>query len=565
MQILRLSGTVVFVFSLSFSIYAQTLEEQAGSAFATKDWSKASQLYSELIQQNPYLNFLYRIRYAISELNQNNYNNAIEGFKNFEALNHKWKNITLSQDWRVAWGLASAYRGKKMADSAAYWYDQYVALDVTQINGIRRDTALSSFIGTEKFEQITGLGLSSDKLSRNEKWEKDLAFLRKVLLRSHYNAFVKNTPEQWEIVYKSILQQIPRLDDKAISLEFTRLVALAGDGHTNMFPMTGDTTLGFKMMPVLINELKDGFFISLAEPSYAEYLGYQVTKIGSLNIEDAVVRCNAYLCGRENPSHVKFISPYALGSAELLERIGAIQGVTEIPLSLIKNGKQITLRFKSVPWRFTNLDLSETKWIKLGNQSAVPMYMTQLNENYWYQYNKEKNLVYFGFNKVQNKNNGQSLAAFSEALFKFIKENQVKYLVMDVRNNDGGSSDLYRPLLKDIITSDLNKKGQFFTIIGRKTFSAAMNFVTDVEYWTNAIFVGEPTGSSPVNIAENRVFHLPYSNLRVSLSDRLHQRGAGSSVDRRIWIAPHIVAESSSEDIKNGIDPAMEAILKSIQ
>ena len=138
----------------------------------------------------------------------------------------------------------------------------------------------------------------------------------------------------------------------------------------------------------------------------------------------------------------------------------------------------------------------------------------------------------------------------------------MKYLVVDLRHNGGGSSDLYKPLIQKILASEINKKGQLFGIIGRVTFSAAMNFTTDLEYWTNVTRVGEPTSSSPNFIGESRIFHLPYSNLRISLSDRMHQGGAGSSADRRIWVAPEIAIPLSSTEFAKGVDPAMDWILK---
>ena len=85
-----------------------------------------------------------------------------------------------------------------------------------------------------------------------------------------------------------------------------------------------------------------------------------------------------------------------------------------------------------------------------------------------------------------------------------------------------------------------------------------MNLAVELESWTETLFVGEPTGSSPNFIGENKYFTLPYSGLRVSVSDRYHQRSG--STDRRIWIAPDLIAEMSSEAFRKNEDPAMEAI-----
>ena len=82
----------------------------------------------------------------------------------------------------------------------------------------------------------------------------------------------------------------------------------------------------------------------------------------------------------------------------------------------------------------------------------------------------------------------------------------------------------------------------------------------DLEYWSESLFVGEPTSSAPNFIGENQIFTLPYSEIRVSVSDRYDQRGGCNPTDQRIWIAPDLIAELTSGQFRNNFDPAMEAI-----
>ena len=51
---------------------------------------------------------------------------------------------------------------------------------------------------------------------------------------------------------------------------------------------------------------------------------------------------------------------------------------------------------------------------------------------------------------------------------------------------------------------------------------------------------------------------LPCSGLRLSCSSLYWQRS--TAMDDRIWIAPHLRAELSSEDYRTNRDPAMEAV-----
>ena len=86
-----------------------------------------------------------------------------------------------------------------------------------------------------------------------------------------------------------------------------------------------------------------------------------------------------------------------------------------------------------------------------------------------------------------------------------------------------------------------------------------MNCTADLERYTNAIFVGEPTGSSPNFVGESVRLALPYSKMEGSISDLYWESSV--AMDYRTWIAPLLYAPPSFELYKANRDPAMEAIL----
>lgn len=59
-------------------------------------------------------------------------------------------------------------------------------------------------------------------------------------------------------------------------------------------------------------------------------------------------------------------------------------------------------------------------------------------------------------------------------------------------------------------------------------------------------------------------FRLPYSGTLANISWRYHQ-GSILSDDHRLWIAPHVPVELSSEDYFANRDPALEAVLEVIR
>src|SRR2546430_12521 len=71
-------------------------------------------------------------------------------------------------------------------------------------------------------------------------------------------------------------------------------------------------------------------------------------------------------------------------------------------------------------------------------------------------------------------------------------------LVLDIRENTGGNGGLNRyPVQQLLRRPTLDRPDRLFVIIGRRTFSAGQQFTNLLEAWTQATFVGEPSGQRP--------------------------------------------------------------------
>jgi tetratricopeptide (TPR) repeat protein len=105
----------------------------------------------------------------------------------------------------------------------------------------------------------------------------------------------------------------------------------------------------------------------------------------------------------------------------------------------------------------------------------------------------------------------------------------------------------------------MNQPGKLFTIIGRHTFSAAMNCVNRMKLNTDTLSVGEPTASSPNHYGDNAPVVLPNSKLTVRLSTLWWQHM--DPRDTRVWQAPDLTSQLAFADYYSGRDPAMDLIL----
>ena len=191
--------------------------------------------------------------------------------------------------------------------------------------------------------------------------------------------------------------------------------------------------------------------------------------------------------------------------------------------------------------------------------APLRLWLRDPNNPYWFDYLAAERVVYCQFNLIQHKED-ESLDAFWERLFAFIANHDVAALILDLRLNNGGNLMLNPILIHHLIRAGrINELGRLFTIIGRRTFSAAMHLTAQLALHTHTLFVGEPTGSRPNFVGEENQFRLPYSGLIVSASN-LYQQGS-DPWDQRVWIAPDIGAELSANDMRMDNDPALAAIL----
>lgn len=548
------SKTLFYCFIASVflnQLSAQVNMTQVRNSFNEKDYHQADSLLQILCDQNAYQGGYWfwrgRTNYELKD-----YQEAVKAYLYSDSLGHakKWSAV----------GLAYSYRALNDKAKMTRWLKKLVSLDPTWLDRLRGGS-FKDLMDAADYSALFGAYNKADELSG---WQGDLEFLKNTLYRTHYQIDIKTPLAAWDSAYQAISNQLPRLSKEERALALARFVALAGDGHTNLWPQF-HPDFTFTMLPIMIYPFSDGHFVRAADPEYSEILGAKVLQIGSMPIDQVASKLSAYV-GHDNPMHDLLVRVPVMSTVQMLVDIGAISDPNEVSIKVKTSQGEQVVTLKPIPFDFELLGrkYQAPQWQKMYSAQDVPLWPQKARDGYWYEYLANYNLLYLKIDQITNKKE-QSLTALVDEVFKKIEKEKIDRLVLDIRLNDGGDSNLYRPLLLALIRSRVNKPGQFFTIIGRTTYSAAMNLTTDLEYWTNTTLVGEPTGSSPVFVGENRYFTLPYSKLRISVSDRNHQRGAGSSVDKRIWVAPHIATPLTSDDFANGIDPAIAAILAMIK
>ena len=142
-------------------------------------------------------------------------------------------------------------------------------------------------------------------------------------------------------------------------------------------------------------------------------------------------------------------------------------------------------------------------------------------------------------------------------------EHDVDKLVIDLRLNRGGNGGLLKPLEVGLLKSGIDRPGHLFVLMGRSTWSASQFFLNFAENYTQAVFVGEPSGSRGNIYGDSRKIVLPNSGITVRASVYYWQDWA--PWDTRPWTAPTVAAPLLSSDYQRNVDPALQSVIAYVQ
>ncbi len=545
---------VVLAMSLSgWQAFAQATASEAGSqleimrqaerATESEDWPLAARLWARAVELNPARADSWTYL-AGARVRSGDYTGAIKAYEQEAVLGGRSRGDT-------TFDIARAYGHAGDREAALAWLRRSYDAGMRHYGTARRDAAFELLRGDPEYRELVGL-VDPAARSRDERWTYDIEFYYRALRSIHLDLFTRHGREEFDHYVQTLLRDVSVLTDHEIETRLMRLSSMAGDAHTNIFPDYVFRS-SRKGVQITIGDFADGYFVTHAAAAVGDLLGAEVVSIGGRPVAE-VATAVGEIISHDNSMWLRRWVPHLLSFPQILSGLGIVDDPTSLPISVRAGSAARTILLPVV-------EESPDAWLAARSPSSG-LGAGKDDDWYWFEYLPEQDAVYFDFDLVFD-GPGEPLRDFLDRLLRYVDDHDVSRLILDMRDNRGGNLQLTERFIHQLGAHPrLSAEGGLYVLVGRDTFSAAMITVARIERATNAMFVGEPTGSRPNFVGETVYITLPFSGLEPSISN-LYWQGSVAH-DYRTWIAPHINVQETFSAFASGIDMTLNAVFGDI-
>jgi hypothetical protein len=422
---------------------------------------------------------------------------------------------------------------------------------------------------------VLGIGLAFMPVAHaqsttTEAWRHDLAALVDSIEARHVDPFHAVSASAWRTAVQDVHDRIPTLAPHEVIVAFMELAAMICDGHTVVVPPVSPPH-PFHRYEIDLYPFDDGLFVRAAAPRYRSLVGTRVLQLGRVPA-DSLRHVIARVFPHDNEIGLRWGLHMTLPLAEVLHAPGIAERIDTVSILVERETGNRTRHTLSDPqavtaeWLQTMLfegAVPPNEWVSMRDTSAAaPDWLREIDVPYRFTYDETHRLLHVHFNQVRTGDH--PFETFLDDLFAHVDTTTIRAFVVDLRTNEGGDLTMLTPFLRRLIAAEVaGTIGRLYVATGPRTFSAAGYLAARLDVYTDATFVGEPTGTRPNFIGETDPFRLPNSGLWANAST-LRWQGT-FAFDRRSWIAPDLPAPLTSTDYRQNRDPVRAAILQAMQ
>lgn len=383
--------------------------------------------------------------------------------------------------------------------------------------------------------------------SQADRRREDLDFLyQTVLVETHPNAFA-NTPESEFLALKADIEsRLETESDVEFLLDLQRLTALAGDSHTTL-SIGGAAVL--RAYPFALVRRGEHWYLSAVSSNGGTLLCQEVTELAGKPIAE-VIDAFGTLFSSDNPVHLRRSFRQACNVADIYEYLGLVEAGAPLAVTL-KNGKTLSLEPMDME------AMSQTEFLRLADRiTRTPA--TAAADAYYFARPLTRDVYYIQYNTCREAED-LPMADFAAAVAADLDAGSYRRVLLDFRNNGGGSDGVIWPLL-EVLRREMDRGVRLVGLIGEATFSSALINAVELQEM-GGVLAGEPAGGSVCHFGAVRTFSLPGSGVRGQVSSKyidlntLLDAGAGRGVEA---LEPDIPVYQTMEDTLAGRDTLAE-------
>lgn len=388
--------------------------------------------------------------------------------------------------------------------------------------------------------------------TREEGWRRDIDIVYSEARRVNPDYRDKPFPAEITRRYEELKRNVPNLSDEEVFVGMQRMLAPLHQGHVALWGPRGN-----RHLPVRLYAFPEGLFIVEASEPYKDLAGSRVVALGSLPAEEAMRRLAEVMSVDGDMQYLWGIS--RLAETAYLKGLGATSSVDTVTLTVQPPGGSSSRTVTLTTLTTAPADRQD----KLVAPPGVkpPLFLRDVKQMHWELALPEHDAIYVQVNNLLDDED-ETLAAFGQRLWTVLDKTRPKNLILDVRHNNGGTTQLYNELLRTLIAFSRIPGNQVYALIGRRSYSATGNFVTDLERLTDPIFVGEASSECCNLYGDATNVALPYSKTQGELTAVKWNLSTPS--DRRREMSPEVPVQLTAPAYFAGQDPVMDAVFRMI-
>lgn len=382
---------------------------------------------------------------------------------------------------------------------------------------------------------LTGYTNHAQLVKPNEakKWKKELHNMKQQLSERHVNLYHSISKDSFNKAIKELDDRIPSLSTNQILVEFAKIVAMVGDGHTSFLP-GNQKKKWFRFYPIKFWSFSDGIYIIATSKEYTNLLGKRLTQIDDTSIEDAFTEISTTI-GADNDMEFKYSVPFELSRPEMLHALGIAKS-PDMAEFIFDGDVAITLNnpLKLKEWRNTEWITANGMYkgekppsMRLDFLFATPLTLEHLKQKkyYWFTYLEAEKAIFFQYNVCWDQEDRPTFPEVTNELFQFMDNNPVERLIIDVRQNSGGEPNTAQSLIDGLSKrTKFTEEGRLFVLVGRRTFSAALTNAVHLRSKASARIVGEYSRGKPNSPSEGRDIDLKSTKVWLTVSTQFVER-----------------------------------------